>query len=141
MRPIKYIVVHCTATHQDAKIQSIIDHWQKVLGWKTPGYHFIIDKNGNTTKLLGIDKPSNGVKGHNQNSIHIAYIGGITAQGNPIDNRTAKQEASLLYNLQQLKHQFPNAIIQGHRDFAGVKKACPCFDAKKEYEDIFDIFA
>jgi len=31
------------------------------------------------------------------------------------------------------KKQFPNAIVQGHKDFKGVVKACPSFEAKKEY--------
>ena len=30
-----------------------------------------------------------------------------------------------------LKERFPKAMIYGHRDFA--RKACPCFDAAKEY--------
>jgi hypothetical protein len=25
---------------------------------------------------------------------------------------------------------FPNAVVCGHRDFAGVSKECPSFDAK-----------
>ena len=51
MREIKYIVIHCTATPQDTKIQSIISYWSKVLGWKNNGYHFIIDKNGKIVRL------------------------------------------------------------------------------------------
>jgi N-acetylmuramoyl-L-alanine amidase len=31
---------------------------------------------------------------------------------------------------------FPNAIIQGHKDFPNVAKACPSFDAKAEYKNI-----
>ena len=31
---------------------------------------------------------------------------------------------------------YPEAEILGHRDFPGVAKACPCFDAKKEYKNI-----
>ena len=27
-------------------------------------------------------------------------------------------------------------IIQGHRDFPNVNKACPCFDAKAEYRNL-----
>ena len=140
MREIKYIVIHCTATPQDTKIQSIISYWSKVLGWKNKGYHFIIDKNGNTSKITPIDKIANGVKNHNANSIHIAYIGGIDSKGKSIDNRTLKQKESLLYYLRDLKRKFPKAEILGHRDFPEVKKECPCFNAAKEYENIFDIF-
>jgi len=38
--------------------------------------------------------------------------------------------------VKQAKKQFPNAIVQGHKDFKGVAKACPSFDAKSEYKDI-----
>lgn len=140
MRDIKFIVVHCTATPQDTKIQSIIDYWRKVLGWKNNGYHFIIDKNGNTSKITPIDKIANGVKGYNQYCIHISYIGGIDSKGKAVDNRTIAQKESLLYYLRDLKRKFPEAKILGHREFAGVKKECPCFNASKEYENIFDIF-
>lgn len=140
MREIKYLVVHCTATSQDTKIQSIIDYWRKVLGWKNNGYHFIIDKNGNTSKITPIDKIANGVKNHNANSIHISYIGGIDSKGKAVDNRTIAQKESLLYYLRDLKRKFPKAKILGHREFAGVKKECPCFNASEEYEEIFDIF-
>lgn len=140
MREIKYIVVHCTATNQDTKIQALIDYWRKVLGWKNNGYHFVIDKNGNTSKITPIDKIANGVKGYNQYCIHISYIGGIDSKGKAVDNRTIAQKESLLYYLRDLKRKFPKAKILGHREFAGVKKECPCFNASEEYEEIFDIF-
>jgi N-acetylmuramoyl-L-alanine amidase len=36
----------------------------------------------------------------------------------------------------RLKQQYPQAQIQGHRDFPFVKKACPSFDARKEFSDL-----
>lgn len=137
MRVIKYIVIHCTATHQDAKIDSIINYWRKVLGWKNNGYHYMIDKNGNHTKITPLDQIANGVKNYNKFSIHISYIGGIDSKGNPIDNRTIQQKDKLLYLCRELKRKFPNAIIKGHRDFPNVKKDCPSFDASEEYAELF----
>ena len=46
------------------------------------------------------------------------------------------QKKALFDLLKKLKKQFPKAIIQGHRDFPGVKKACPSFNAKEEYEHL-----
>lgn len=132
-RDIKYLVVHCTATGQNTRIDSIRKYWKETLGWKSPGYHFIIDAVGYRHEIHPIDKPSNGVAGYNANSIHISYIGGVDKQGKPIDNRTAQQKFEIRSLLHELKTQFPKAIIQGHRDFLGVKKACPSFDAKTEY--------
>ena len=36
--------------------------------------------------------------------------------------------------IKKLRAKYPNAIIQGHRDFPNVAKACPQFDAKKEFD-------
>ena len=42
MREIKYIVVHCSATAHNTKIENIKKYWKETLGWKSPGYHIII---------------------------------------------------------------------------------------------------
>lgn len=136
MREIKFLAVHCTATPQTATVSSIQNYWKNVLKWKMPGYHFIIKPDGEVVQLLEIEKVSNGVKGFNSVSINISYIGGVDAQNKPIDNRTEAQKKALLDLLKKLKKQFPKAIIQGHRDFPGVKKACPSFNAKEEYEHL-----
>nr|DAY11526.1 MAG TPA: endodeoxyribonuclease I [Caudoviricetes sp.] len=136
MREIKFLAVHCTATPQTATVSSIQSYWRNVLKWKMPGYHFIIKPDGEVVKLLSVDEISNGVKGFNSVSINIAYIGGVDSQNNPIDNRTPAQKKALRDLLEKFKIVHPKAIIQGHRDFPGVKKACPSFDAKKEYEHL-----
>ncbi len=136
MRNIKYIAVHCTATPQTTSIDSIKNYWKTNLGWKMPGYHFIIKPDGESVKLLSVDEVSNGVKGFNSETINISYIGGVDAKGKAVDNRTVAQKATLLNLLKLFKIRHPNAKIQGHRDFPNVKKECPSFNAKKEYENI-----
>lgn len=136
MRKIKYIAVHCTATPQTTSIDSIKNYWKTNLGWKMPGYHFMIKPDGEAVNLLSIDKVSNGVKGFNSETINISYVGGIDAKGKASDNRTPAQKATMLRLLSELHSKFPNAIIQGHRDFPNVHKDCPSFNAKKEYENI-----
>lgn len=136
MRKIKFIAVHCTATPQTTTISSIQNYWRNNLGWKMPGYHFIILPNGDVVQLLPIEQVSNGVKNYNSETINVAYLGGIDAKGAPMDNRTPKQKESLLKLLKELKKKFPNAAIQGHRDFPNVAKACPSFNAKNEYKDV-----
>lgn len=136
MRKINYLVVHCTATQPYAEIKNIQNYWRKNLGWKSPGYHYIIKADGEIVPLLSIDKISNGVAGWNSQIINISYIGGIDKEGQPKDTRTAEQKASILKLLKDLKKQFPTATIQGHRDFPKVAKACPSFNAKKEYKTL-----
>jgi len=125
MRDIKYIVFHCTATEQTAKVESIVKYWKERLGWKSPGYHFIIEANGDVTQLQHLDRNSNGVRGYNSNSIHISYIGGKDE-----DDRTPQQIIAQKSILKTLLGTYPNAEVMGHRDFKGVSKSCPRFNAK-----------
>ena len=127
--------MHCTATAQTATVENIQKYWREHLKWQMPGYHFIIKANGELVHLLDVEKVSNGVKGFNSETINISYIGGVDGN-NPKDTRTPQQKATLLKLLKELKIKYPNAIIQGHRDFPNVHKACPSFDAKSEYKNI-----
>lgn len=131
MREIKYIVIHCTATQKTATIASIQDYWKTQLGWKNPGYHYIIDCEGTIKRLIGEGFIANGVAGYNTHAIHVSYIGGVDEDNNPKDTRTEKQLWAMELWISHLKGRYPNAIIQGHRDFPGVKKACPSFDVKE----------
>lgn len=126
MRDIKYIVLHCTATSQEATVENIKKYWKERLKWKSVGYHYIIDKHGVITQLADDSKMVNGVRGYNSVSLHISYIGGKDG-----DDRTHLQKEAQRVLIKMLKNKYPEAIIQGHRDFEGVKKSCPNFDVKK----------
>lgn len=130
MRDIKYIVLHCTATQPEATVQAIQNYWKNALKWKSPGYHYIIRTDGSYQQLAPETAITNGVAGYNSNSIHISYIGGIDRQGVPKDTRTEAQMQTQIELLKELKIKYPNAVVQGHRDFPGVNKACPSFDVK-----------
>lgn len=136
MRKINYIAIHCTATQPNATKQSILNYWKNTLKWKSVGYHRLIDANGIIHELANYEQVTNGVKGYNSNSIHFSYIGGIDERGKAKDTRTLKQKESLLYLIKEAKKLYPNAIIQGHKDFKGVVKACPSFEAKNEYKNL-----
>ncbi|OOQ57137.1 N-acetylmuramoyl-L-alanine amidase [Mucilaginibacter pedocola] len=128
MRTINYIVLHCTAGPQDQPTSEILSYWKNVMGWTNPGYHFEINTDGFIEELFPIEKIANGVAGHNANSIHISYKGGVDNKGRPFDNRTDAQKAAQIHLIYKLKVKFPHAKICGHRDFPGVTKACPSFD-------------
>lgn len=131
MRTINHIVLHCTATPQTATIESIQNYWKQQLGWKSPGYHYIIKPDGAAVNLHPIEKPSNGVAGHNHDSIHISYIGGVDKKMNALDNRTPAQKLTQIQLIEKFKKMFPKADVLGHRDFPGVKKMCPSFDVRE----------
>ena len=135
-RPISHIVLHCTATHGEAKVSSILNYWKNKLGWKNPGYHFLIDLDGCVSHLQSLEKASNGVRGYNSRSIHISYIGGIDLEGKPKDTRSPAQYTAMESLVKALHGVFPKAKILGHRDFKGVNKACPSFDVGEFLEEI-----
>jgi N-acetylmuramoyl-L-alanine amidase len=137
MRQIKYIIIHCSATKagQDFCAKDI-KKWHLQRGFSDIGYHKIIDLNGTVEPGRSEEIPGAHCKGHNANSIGICYIGGLDENGKPADTRTEAQKKSLLKLIKSYKLRFPNAKVVGHRDMPNVHKACPCFDAKKEYENI-----
>ena len=131
-RKVKYIVIHCTGASQLQTVDSILRYWKEEKRWKNVGYHRIIDQHGKVTPLADFNQVTNGVQGFNKQSIHICYIGG---QHN--DNRTEAQKATIkdcIFEALKWVDEPENIIIQGHRDFQGVRKECPQFNAKQEYE-------
>lgn len=131
-RNIKNIVVHCTATPVMATVEAIKRYWKEVRKWgDTPGYHYLIHRDGEVEQLLDENKVSYGAYGHNKDSVHIAYMGGVDLKGNPCDNRSQRQKDSMFDLIMELMEKYKKAKALGHRDFEGVKKACPCFDVRE----------
>lgn len=133
---INEIIVHCTAT-PEGKDYTVagIDKWHKARGWKGIGYHYVIYRDGSIHQGRPETEIGAHCQGHNDNSIGVVYVGGLASDGKtPKDTRTDAQKKSLENLLKQLKQKYPKAAIHGHRDFAA--KACPSFDATKEYKYI-----
>lgn len=145
-RPITDLIVHCTATiegrdHSAAEIRG----WHKRQGWRDIGYHFVVRLDGAIEVGRPLAQAGAHVSGHNAKSIGITYVGGLDRQAKPKDTRTPEQKAALVELLRVLSQRWPNARIAGHRDYSRDKdgngkvephewlKACPCFDAVREY--------
>lgn len=135
-RKITEIIVHCTATQEGKNFTvSDITRWHKQRGFSTIGYHYVIYLDG--TRHLGRNVNISGAhcENHNSHSIGVCYVGGLASDGKtPKDTRTQAQKTALLALLRELRRIYPMARIYGHRDFAN--KACPSFDAKREYSII-----
>ena len=134
-QPISEIIVHCTATPAGRDLTAAdITRYHLNRGFETIGYHFIVRLDG--TVEQGRDEAFIGAHclGHNSRAIGVAYIGGLDREGNPADTRTDRQRVSLRRLIGELSRRYPAATIHGHREFAA--KACPCFDAAKEYADL-----
>jgi N-acetylmuramoyl-L-alanine amidase len=144
MRTITHIVLHCTAGPAQQPTNSIKYYWQKVLGWKSYGYHWLVGEDGTAERLTPDEQPSNGVKGYNSHAIHLCYKGGWDGT----DTRTVAQKEKLLELVTNYKRRFPAAKVCGHRDLSpdlngdGVitpnefVKKCPCFNAIEEYANV-----
>lgn len=133
MRAIEYIVIHCSATAEGKEITAAdVDKWHKAKGWDGIGYHFFIKLDGTIELGRRIKQIGSHVAGHNKNSIGICYAGGVeTDNKTPKDTRTKAQMESMKKLVQDLLVRFPTAKVVGHRDFAGVNKACPSFEVSE----------
>ena len=136
MRNINKIIVHCSATPEGRNFTvKQIDACHRQRGFNGIGYHFVIYLDGSVHVGRPLAKAGAHCKGYNAHSIGVCYIGGVATDGKtPKDTRTDTQKASLVKLITELRQQFPNASVHGHREFAN--KACPCFDAHKEYNDL-----
>lgn len=135
MRTITLIIIHCSAVRPNQTSSAAqIDQWHKKQGWKCIGYHYVIRRDGSIERGRPESMVGAHCLNHNQHSIGICYEGGLDANGKPADTRTEAQKHSILTLLKQLKAKYPKALIMGHNVFAN--KACPCFDAVKEYQDL-----
>ena len=135
-RIIKEIIVHCSATPEGKDFTvADIKRWHLQRGFSDIGYHYVIYRDGSIH--TGRDESIIGAHctGHNTNSIGVCYIGGCASNSKtPKDTRTPQQKQSLVKLLKELKTKYPQASIHNHRDFAN--KACPSFDATKEYSSL-----
>lgn len=138
MRNINLIIVHCSATPEGRNVAvADIDRWHRERGFDGIGYHYVVYIDGSVHEGRPLNKVGAHCKGHNAHSIGICYIGGVDLDGKPKDTRTLAQKDALVNLLMRLKRRFPKAVIRGHRDFAA--KACPSFDATKEYAGISNV--
>jgi N-acetylmuramoyl-L-alanine amidase len=135
MRNIELIIIHCSATPEGRDVTTDeIRSWHLDRGWSDIGYHFVVELDGSVNDGRPLEISGAHAKGHNSNSIGICYVGGLDESGEPKDTRTPEQEKALVELLENLKDQYPEAQIIGHRDVSD--KDCPCFDASEEYMNI-----
>jgi N-acetylmuramoyl-L-alanine amidase len=132
-RVINEIIIHCTATPEGRECSvEEIRQWHKARGFTDIGYHYVIHLDGRVEEGRNVDIAGAHCTGHNTHSIGVVYVGGCAKDGKtPKDTRTDAQKSAIANLLIDLRKLYPRATIHGHRDFA--QKACPSFDATKEY--------
>lgn len=132
-RNITKIFLHCSATPEGRKHDvEDIRLWHTNRGWRDVGYHYVVKLDGTVEEGRSINLDGAHAKGHNQDSVAVCYIGGLTKSGKtPKDTRTEPQLYALHNLLSDLKKIYPKATLHGHNEFSS--KACPSFDVQSEY--------
>ncbi|MGD1960552.1 MAG: lysozyme [Fulvivirga sp.] len=138
-KQLEYGVIHTAATPQGREVSAQdIREWHtspkpQGRGWKQVGYSDIIHFNGKVTNLVpyndnDIVEPweiTNGVRGINSRARHVVLPGGLDADGNYKDTRTAAQRLALANYIRQSIVQHPNIKWGGHYQFDAKKPFCP----------------
>ena len=122
-RRIALIVIHCSATRcdRDFPVEALRHAHVHGRNYADIGYHFYITRDGIIHCCRPVDHIGAHARGWNEHSL-----------GGCID-----QKIALIALLRQLRRDYPDTRIMGHRELsASVHKACPCFTASREYQDL-----
>lgn len=141
MRKITHIVIHCSATPEGREVSvKEIDRWHRARGFAKIGYHYVIHLDGSISTGRSEREVGAHVSGHNATTIGVCYVGGVDADNvnKAEDTRTPAQKEAMERLVRELLSRYPNAEVLGHRDFPGVAKACPSFDARKWWASVKD---
>lgn len=132
MRELNRIILHCTATRAGEQINvKQIDKWHRDRGWSEIGYHYVLYADGTIATGRDIRKKGAHVKGHNHDSVGVAYVGGLDKNKTPKDTMTMQQEMAFLHLVNSLRVVFGDMSVHGHNEYSS--KACPSFDVQEKY--------
>lgn len=132
MREIRRIFLHCSATKPGQKVsRETLLAWHKERGWKDIGYHYVVNADGSYYSGRPEAEPGAHAVGHNADSLAICYIGGLGADGQPADTRTAKQIKTTDSLIDDIRLRHGHGIeVWGHNEVSS--KACPSFDVTED---------
>lgn len=139
---VKYIAIHCSATKPSMDIGvTELDRWHRARGFVMIGYHYVLRRDGTCELGRPLNQVGAHVEDYNSCSIGICMVGGVddSKAMKPTNNFTADQFTSLEALLRVLRSQYPDAVIQGHKDFPNVAKSCPSFDVRTWLQTNTDI--
>jgi N-acetyl-anhydromuramyl-L-alanine amidase AmpD len=105
-----------------------IREWHLDRDWDDIGYHFVIRRDGTLEVGRQLEVIGAHVKDHNDNSIGIALVGGMSEEGLDEVNFTMEQYITLDMLLTDLRMRFTSARVTGHYEFSN--KTCPMFNVE-----------
>ena len=145
-----YLVVHCSAGHPDAKAEAVVRFHMEVRGWRSCGYHAVIERDGTVVQTLHPDAIGAHIgdvkRVGNGRAYGVCLGGGVELPSmKPVNNYTLEQMNSLGEHLLTMKDRYPGAVVTGHRDlirrFGASPKACPCFDVEPWWRGLVEAVA
>jgi len=129
---VRFLTIHCAATPEGRDVSAdTVASWD-IARFGQESYHHIITLDGVTHRRLADDVKGAHVAGHNTGNIGVAYVGGVDKAMKPKDTRTVAQKKALQQIVTTYRAKYPGIKVLGHRDWPGVKKACPCFTVATE---------
>jgi N-acetylmuramoyl-L-alanine amidase len=133
MRPLKRIILHCTATPEGKHFDvATIRRWHvKDRGWKDIGYHYVIYIDGSVHEGRPVEQVGAHTSGHNSDSIGVVYVGGVDKNGKAKDTLNEAQEVAMVNLIKALREEHGEMSLHGHNEFAA--KACPSFKVKDKF--------
>lgn len=118
---VRHLVVHCSATPDDAPITAREIHAMHLgFGWHGIGYHRVIARDGTIEGGRPDYWVGAHVYGRNEASLGVCLVG--------CEAFTDAQLDSLELVLRFWREDYPGATVCGHRDFPGTDKTCPNMD-------------
>lgn len=147
MSKIKHIVIHCSATRENADYSfEQLEAGHLARGFRSCGYNLYVRKNGEVNQGRPFGSVLAHAIGYNFDSIAVCYEGGLDVKGKAKDTRTPQQRQALLTIVLYCKLLYPGAKVVGHRDLSPDLnndgkitpnewvKQCPCYDVMQEYK-------
>ena len=111
MRRIEGIVIHCSATQDGKEVsREQIEREHKARGFRTIGYHYLIEPSGLIFVGRTEGEIGSHVSGHNAFTIGVCMIG--------TKRFTPKAWDALKKLCNELLAKYKDAYVKGHRDFS-----------------------
>jgi N-acetylmuramoyl-L-alanine amidase len=132
------ITIHCSASRPSQNWGAAeIDRMHRAQGWLCIGYHYVIRRDGVIEEGRPVAAEGSHCRdgGRNRTNIGICLIGGISEK--PLSHKPGwpwnGSDSECNFTPAQMKslHALVTQLdlpCEGHRDVAGVTKACPSFD-------------
>lgn len=142
------VTVHCSATKPSQDWGAVeVDRMHRANGWLCIGYHFVIARDGVIHQGRPMETEGAHCKHGRRNKTHVSIclIGGVSQNpvkhvpGSPWNgsdaeaNFTPEQSEALdgLLDVLKAHYELTDDEVEGHRNVAGVRKACPSFSVKR----------